>query len=135
MADDFSVQVSRWVDKAKERAGAAFQATAQDAVARVKALTPVKTGYLRANWTAMKAGDVVPVAGAVPDPALAIAKARLGDTIYVINPTKYARRIEFGFVGEDARGRHFDQAGAGMMQQTLIEIPQIAIKATARFIG
>ena len=34
-----------------------FQAIAQDALARVKELTPVRTGNLRANWQVVVAGD------------------------------------------------------------------------------
>lgn len=128
----FSVDVSKWVDKAVANATAAFQATAQDAVARVKELTPVVTGYLRSNWTAIDGGDSIPVAGAVPDPMEAIAKLHLGDQIVIVNPVVYAMRVEFGFVGEDSLGRRYHQVGRGMMQQTVAEMPQIATAATAR---
>jgi hypothetical protein len=135
MADEFSVQVGQWVEKALGRATQAFQATAQDAVARVKELTPVKTGYLRANWTAIQGGDAVPVAGAVPDPAEAIAALKIGDVVAIVNPVVYARRVEFGFVGQDSLGRHYNQAGAGMVQQTIIEVPEMAMQAVTRVSG
>lgn len=49
-----------------------------------------------------------------------------GTILYVINPAPYARRIEYGFVGEDSLGRTYDYKGVGMMQQTLAELPAIA---------
>lgn len=128
---DFSVDVRAWVDKAKQKAEAAFQATAQDAVNRVKQLTPVKTGYLRANWSAIKDGDAEPKPG-MPAGDQAIKHAELGDKIIVVNPTAYARRIEYGFVGQDADGRHYNQPGRHMTQQTIAEMPRIAEQATQR---
>jgi hypothetical protein len=126
---DFSVDVARWVDKAKKRAEEAFQATAEAAVNRVKDLTPVRTGYLRANWTAIRDGDAEPTPGTVPDPMTAIDQAPLGSTLVVLNPVVYARRVEYGFVGEDSLGRHYNQPGRHMTQQTVAEMPSIAAAA------
>ena len=131
----FEISVSQWVDKAKANAGAAFQATAMDALARVKQLTPVKTGYLRANWFAVRGGDAIPVAGSPDQSNSVIAGLRLGDRVVLANPCVYALRIEFGYVGVDSLGRHYNQQGAGMMQQTYHEMPQIAARATARIVG
>ncbi len=50
MADEFSVSVEQWVRIARERADEAFQAIALEALDRVKELTPVRTGFLRAGW-------------------------------------------------------------------------------------
>jgi hypothetical protein len=105
---------------------------ATDAVNRVKELTPVDTGFLRSNWTVMLPGDVEPIAGRVPDPVAALQRARVGQRITIINPTVYARRIEYGFVGEDSLGRHYHQQGHHMVAQTLAELPSIAERATAR---
>lgn len=129
---DFEVQVREWVAKAGRRAQAAFRATAQDCADRVKDLTPVKTGYLRANWTAMRPDDVEPVAGRVPPAEAAIRQLRIGDKIVILNPVVYARRVEFGFQGEDSRGRYFHQEGRGMVQQTVAEAPAIAQAAATR---
>lgn len=132
---DFEVQVREWVEKARRRSGAAFRATAQDAADRVKELTPVDTGFLRANWTAMRAEDVAPVEGRVPSIEVVIAALRLGDKIVILNPVAYARRIEYGFTGDDSRGRSYHQEGRGMVQQTVLEVPRIAQEATARIIN
>ena len=134
-ADPFDVAVGKWVDQAKALATRALQATALDALARVKQLTPVDTGYLRANWTLVLPGQALPVAGQVPDPLEAVRQLRLGDSIVLANPVVYARRIEFGYVGQDRSGRNFNQHGVGMMTQTIHELPRIAQAATARIMA
>jgi hypothetical protein len=243
VAEDFSVSVARWCEKAKGRADEAFRGIAQAALVRVQQLTPVDTGYLRANWVAMKEGDPVPkaaprsapggiastiggagggiagkavavralggalgpvgsiggaivgtvggqvaeggeinvagalgsaagtavgatlgsavpiagtiiggavggVVGGIAGEALAtavsspdggrgggIASARVGDKIILLNPVAYARRIEYGFVGQDSLGRRFNQPGRGMAQQTMAEIPSIAERVLADMKG
>lgn len=132
---DFSEDVSRWVDRRQRNAEAIFRAIATDAVNRVKELTPVDTGFLRSNWTCLRQGEPEPVAGRVPDAMYAIASARVGDVLIILNPTVYARRIEYGFVGEDNAGRHYHQQGAHMVQQTMTELPEIARRAVARLGG
>jgi hypothetical protein len=135
MADDFRVQVEQWVVRAKGRAQEAFRAIAQDASTRVKELTPVRTGYLRANWSAILDGEAEPKPGAAPPAEAAIGRAALGDTIHVLNPVVYARRVEFGFVGEDSLGRKYNQRGRGMVQQTVAEMPRLSERAVARVRG
>jgi hypothetical protein len=132
---DFTSDVSKWCNEAKGLASDVFQAIAFDAVMRVQELTPVKTGFLRSNWTAIRKGDAEPVAGRVSPPGVAIADAEVGDVILIINPVAYARRIEFGFVGEDSLGRYYNQQGRHMMTQTMTEMPEIAEKAKQRVLG
>lgn len=132
---DFVRDVSAYVEHAKARADAALRAIAFDVVMAVQQKTPVDTGFLRSNWTAMLPGDAEPVAGRVPPPGVAIAQATVGMVITIINPVVYARRIEYGFVGDDSLGRHYNQPGAHMVQQTLDELPTIAAAAVARVLG
>ncbi len=122
----FDVSIAEWVKKAKENADVAFRGTAEGAVGRVKELTPVRTGYLRANWSAVLDGQQVPVEGAANATTAAIAEAKVGDRIVIVNPVKYAPRIEFGFAGEDKNGRSIHTEGRHMVQQTVTEIPAIA---------
>ncbi|MEJ0047087.1 MAG: hypothetical protein WDN04_13930 [Rhodospirillales bacterium] len=130
--DPFSVSVKRWCNKAKGDRDRVYRAIVLDLVARVKELTPVRTGYLRSNWTAVLAGDSIPIAGQASPPEVAIAQLHYGQGVLIVNPVVYARRVEFGFVGEDSLGRHYDQEGRGMLQQTLSELPQIARHAAER---
>lgn len=132
MALEFSIAIDEWVRRARERTDAAVQATALDAVNTVKALTPVKTGFLRANWTVIRNNDPIPMPGRVERPEDVIARIRAGDRILIVNPVVYAARIEYGFVGQDSAGRTFDQKGRAMMQQTIAKLPDIARRAAAR---
>ena len=132
MALEFSLAVEKWVEKAKGQSDAAFQATALDAVNTVKSLTPVKTGFLRANWTVIRNNDPMPMPARVQSPEAVIAQLRIGDMMLIVNPVVYAARVEYGFVGDDSLGRHYDQKGVGMMQQTIAMLPEIARRATAR---
>lgn len=129
---DFSFEVTRWVDQARENANAALRAIAMDATNRVKELTPVDTGFLRSNWTIIRKGQEEPVAGRVPDPARAVMTARVGDVIVIVNPTVYARVVEYGFVGVDSAGHHHNRQGVHMMAQTMAELPSIADRAVTR---
>jgi hypothetical protein len=132
---DFAIDVSAWVRQATDRMDAAFRAIAFDAVTEVQLRTPVDTGYLRSNWTAILAGEQEPKAGATPPASDAIARAKAGQVITILNPVIYARRIEFGFVGEDSLGRSYHQMGRHMVQQTIAELPQIAERAVERIMG
>jgi hypothetical protein len=132
---DFSSDVSKWCDMAAARASQVFRAIAFDAVTKVQTLTPVDTGFLRSNWTCIRQGDAEPVAGRVPPAGAAIAAAQVGQILVILNPVVYARRIEYGFVGEDSLGRHYNQTGAHMMGQTMTDMPNIAQAALTRITG
>lgn len=62
----------------------------------------------------------------VADSIDVIGSAALGDTIYLLNPAVYARRIEYGFVGTDKRGRSYNQQGRYFVAQTVAETPALA---------
>lgn len=132
---DFSTDVSAWCDKAGGRATLVLRTICWDVLNRIKELTPVDTGFLRSNWTAIIEGEAEPIAGRVPDPAKALMTVKVGQIVVILNPTVYARRIEYGFVGEDIAGRQFNQMGVHMVAQTLTELPAIAAAAVARVSG
>lgn len=211
MNEDFSVQVGRWCELAGSRARQAFLAIGYGALTSVKQKTPVRTGYLRANWQLVRDGAAVPIeraprqknlnierdllatganiaggmagwtggaaagaaigsafggVGAVPGAAIGgvvgglagsfagsevaqrgveaaydaantreeVSDVRLGEKLVIVNPTSYARAIEYGrqVRGQDGAIRHM--AGRGMMQQTIAEMPQIAAMAVAPFV-
>lgn len=132
VAEGFAVSVERWVAMAKSQATEAFREIGLAAAWTVKEHTPVVTGNLRANWVDLLNDAATPVPGGAPPVGMAIAQAQLGDVIHIVNPVPYALRVEFGFVGTDSLGRHYNQPGRGMVAQTLAEMPQIAEEAVRR---
>lgn len=107
---DFEVDISAWVKKAKSNADLYVKALALALQLRVQELTPVDTGRLRASVQVQ--------------PPIAVVTAHTGAAIGT--NVEYARRIEYGFHGVDAIGRHYDQSGRGMFAQTAVEAPEIA---------
>ena len=130
----FNVIVDQWVDKAKSNLQAVFAGTVLDIVARLQELTPVRTGYLRANWTVVATDDATPITSqtAGADLSFAITDLKIGVRAVITNPVKYAARINFGYVGPDKLGRHYHQEGRHMVEQTISEIPQIVKAVIAR---
>jgi hypothetical protein len=132
---DFATDVSAACNAAGRRANEVFRAIAFDLVARVQELTPVKTGFLRSNWTAILPHEAEPVAGRASPASAAIQRATVGQVITILNPTVYARRIEYGFVGEDKLGRYYNQPGRHMVGQTMAEAETISANALRRITG
>lgn len=104
---EFELDIGRFVDAAKGKLEDAPRAIAEGLLERVKELTPVDTGRLRAGWQLEK-----------------------DDEGYVIsNNVVYAKRVNFGFNGTDSLGRHYEQNGHHMVEQTMAEADDIAKKA------
>jgi hypothetical protein len=97
----------------------AFRATCIDAQARVKELTPVDTGRLRASWY------LEPPAGQI----------KAGQVVTIGTNVEYARAVEFGVVTTTKTGRLVERKGRGMVAQTVRELPDIARRAVARVTG
>ena len=80
--------------------------------------TPLDTGFLRGSWQPSlnappnKKGANDPSGGrALADVAVAVADLKTGDKFWMLNNAAYARRLEYGFVGQDSLGRTYNQAG------------------------
>lgn len=92
---------------------------------------PVDTGNLYrsllASTTAMPKTAEGPFAGSnVPS---VIATLRMNDTLWIGFQARYARRINFGFVGADALGRVYNQQGAHFVERAIAMWPQIVREA------
>lgn len=132
--DPFFVAVDAWITKAKERQDRVIQLAAELALQRIKELTPVKTGNLRANWVVIRGSKADALSGPPPRPEeseQAILTLHAGDAFTLVNPTEYAARINYGFVGTDSLGRHYDQPGVHMIEKVVTELPDIFAKAGA----
>jgi hypothetical protein len=112
---DFTVEIDKWVKKAKANADLATRAIALALLERVQELTPVDTGRLRASF------QIEPPIGEVT----------ADEPVDIVTNVEYARRIEYGFVGKDSLGRQYDQPGHGMVAQTVAEAPAIAKRVLA----
>lgn len=131
--DPFMLDIDAWIASVSRRSDKLVQAIAEEALARIKELTPVKTGLLRASWTVVKGQAALGIEGARADDSLAvIAQLHGGDVFAIVNPVVYARRVNYGFVGQDSLGRTYDQKGVHMIEQLQTEMPQIVEKAIAR---
>ena len=101
-------------------------------------LIPVKTGNL-ARSALVEIGKAVQIDAEAdsftgPD-AAAVVNLDLGDTAYLGWQAKYARRVNYGFVGEDALGRTYNQSGAGFAESIAAKWPKIvdgAVKEAAK---
>jgi hypothetical protein len=146
--DDFTIQVGDFVAGARERARVAFLAIGLESLSRVRELTPVRTGLLRASWQIQRAGDQRPaVRGPMPktareaenylaklkeeqglaDAALQqVYDAQLGEKLVIVNPVVYARAVEYGREIERKDGSTSTTPARGMAAQTVAEIPALA---------
>lgn len=113
MAKDYGIRMEALVRR-----------TAFELAALVIERTPVDTGFARGGWFAQLNGigpwtpykDPAGV-GAANFISATLASYAPGDTIYVMNPTKYIRALEYG---------HSKQAPSGMVRRTLAEGKLIA---------
>lgn len=155
--DDFTVQIGAFIAGAKEKARIAFVAVGFECLARVRELTPVRTGLLRASWQIQREGEERPaVRGQLPKSAEEATRyldhlkeqigladqaaqgafdAQLGEKLIIVNPTIYARSVEYGREIERQDGTTATTAARGMVAQTVAETPAIAKAVVAAMTG
>lgn len=143
----FSAQVSDWVKATKERQVAVRREAAQRVIAVMQTPVgqggnlPLDTGFLRASLLAAVGAanfDIkeAPASGGAArydagQVSLIIAKAELSDPIVAVYTAKYARRMEYGFVGEDSLGRTYNQAGRRFVALAAQQWPRIVNEVAA----
>lgn len=138
MAQNFSAAVGAWASKAEKRMLAVFRESAQAVANEVRIAKenggnmPVKLGNLRRSL--MASTSAMPSVRAGKDQKfqdndaqinLVIAGAEIGQTIYLGFQANYARRMEYGFTGEDSLGRSYNQQGNGFVRLTAQQWPGI----------
>lgn len=118
----FSVDISRWVEKAKGNADKVTRAAAVLAAQGVVQMSPVDTGRFRGNWQ-LGIGSVNSDMSSPVDPGGAqvlgriqaqVAQASAGDVLWVSNSLPYAQRLEMGWS---------KQAPSGMVRVTMADLP------------
>jgi hypothetical protein len=126
MADEFTIDVSRWVDKAKGNLDQITRQVLFEVASRVVYRSPVDTGRFRANWqysvgevtVQQSALNAASLGGSEPLSriAAAIPKEAWGKRHRLSNNLPYARRLEYGWS---------KQAPAGMVRITVAEFQGI----------
>lgn len=125
---DFVLNLREAFGGVKAKVDEVFFKSVLEADARIMQRTPVDTGRLRGNWHLTEGS---PATGTLelgtPGNSIPPPGARI---LYLVNNLPYARRIEYGFTGQDSLGRSYNQSGRGMVGLTVLEWPDI-VKAAA----
>lgn len=143
---DFVAALDAWIKGVEDREDRIVRGVAEAALQRVKELTPVDTGFLRANWSVVAGGDELPVMvgpkikqrddQAEPVPLrIDLSWVKAGDVIRVVNPVSYARSVEFGWTIHRKDGEERRVEGRHMALRTVMELPQIADRVIADLAG
>lgn len=132
--------VSEWAQQSEKRMNAIFRLSTQRIIEVMQrtdkegGYLPYQDGFLRASLVVVvnknppKADKKQEDASSTYDPAqiqLAIAGAVAGDRIAAAYTMEYARRLEFGFVGQDSLGRTYNQPGIGWTTRATQQWKQI----------
>lgn len=144
----FTDQVQEWADKTKSNLEWVFRESASRVIREMQRVgpsvahpgggdgghLPVDLGFLRASLIAtlnapatgvkVNNGDVH-VSYSEGPTQLIILGAKLGDSIFAVYTAAYARRMEYGFVGNDSLGREYHQSGYGFVRLAVQQWPHI----------
>jgi len=120
----FADNVGDWAKESEARLTACFRRAVEllaDEMTTTRSKggkLPHRTGNLMrsllASTTAMPRTGDGPFVG--QDIGLVAAGLDLGDTIYIGYQAAYARRLNYGFVGDDSLGRTYNQEGAHFVE-------------------
>ena len=135
----FSAQVGDWVLETEARLLAVFKSSAQElfSIAQTTRFEggnlPFNLGFLRNSFVSGLNGSTS-LSG--PDSyVIAIASAEIGDSVIGGWKADYARRMEYGFVGQDSLGRYYNQRGFGYVRGAAIQWQDIVNRNAARIAG
>lgn len=142
---NFSAQVKGWADKTKKAQEHIFRMSVQklaDEILLPKERggnMPVDTGNLRRSLLASTSAMPAIRSGSETfsdnsgQIALVVGSASANDTLYLGFQAAYARRMEYGFVGEDSLGRNYNQAGNHFVSLAVQKWQQIVDKAVKEY--
>lgn len=150
MVQTFAAQVEAWVRSVPERALAVRNEAAQRTVDIMQAPVggggsmPIDTGFLRASLRGF-VGNVYGMPAIKPDRvsvtysegavAMVIANAGIDDTLSFIYLAAYAKRVNYGFVGQDSLGRQYNQAGRHFVDKAAQQWPRIVSEVVRELKG
>jgi len=143
---DFHGQVLEWVLETEARMLAVFRMSSQEVIREMSTTRleggrlPILTGNLRRSLLVSTAAMPPRASGDVrfessQDYGLVIASAQLGDKIFAGFQAAYAHRQEYGFVGVDSMGRHYNVSGKHFVGSAALRWPQIVAEQAAKLQG
>lgn len=137
----FGDQVSAWVREKQSRMELVRKASVQQAAAEMQQTVanggrvPHRTGNLLrsilASTAAMPATGPSGARYTGSDPGAVILMAGFEDDIYIGYQANYARRMNYGFVGQDSLGRTYNQSGFHFVEGVRARWPQIVAEQSA----
>lgn len=136
----FADQVGAWARETEARMQAVFRRAVEllaDELTTTRAnggRLPHVTGNLMRSLVA-EIGSMPSQGGAEQkyagsDVGAVVARALLGQAVFLGFQANYARRVNYGFVGQDSLGRTYNQTGAGFIEYA-IEVWPILVELAA----
>jgi hypothetical protein len=123
--EEFRRTVGNWAGKVADLAPLARVAI-QDLAEAVIDDTHVDTGFLVGNWQPSLNAPVIDAdpngyGNGYPESKISVVLPELkqGDVFYFTNNAAYARRREYGFVGQDSLGRYYNDRGDHMIANNI----------------
>lgn len=133
----FADQLSSWAKETEARTTAVYRRSIEmlaEEMTRTKpngGRVPVDTGNLYKSLLASK--DAMPRTAEGPFPGVDVgivtATLRIDEPVFLAYQAKYARRLEYGYVGADSLGLVFNQQGNYFVAGAIAEWPQIVARA------
>lgn len=131
----FRANIDKWHAATNEKIEAFARQVCAEMGEQVVTETPHDTGFLRGSWQPSigepKSGEATNDPSgkmAISAAALVAADVKLGDKFYMANNAVYAKRVEYGFVGEDSLGRKYNQAGRFYVADTVARFKSVCRK-------
>jgi hypothetical protein len=134
----FVRSMEEWREKVGDGLEALARVAIQDMAEDVIDHTNLDTGFLVGNWQpsigvpATATVDRKGTAAAGVSLHMALSDLNPGETFFYVNNAVYAKRIEFGFVGEDSLGRLYNQQGSYMVTNAIARWPTHVAKAVIK---
>jgi hypothetical protein len=126
----YRLEVAKWASvRVREGLQAVARMAIQDTAEVVDELTPVDVGFLVASWQPgigaplLEEPEGLGRGYAASKVTVTLTDMKLGEMFYYTNNAVYARRINYGFVGEDSLGRHYNQRGVHMLETAIARWP------------
>ena len=125
-----------WTKKTQQRIGAVLKDSTQTVI-RTAQKTKAKGGRMPVITNTLRGSLQSSVAGGVSVSGeesyiLAAAGMKGGDVATFTWNTKYARRVNNGFVGDDKLGRNYSQVGAHFVEGAVDQWPAIVRASIAK---